>query len=225
VDDGAPARCHALVRVEQLCLSPRSQTALDLEICPGDRIGILGGAGSGKTALLRTLARLQAPVQGGVWWNGRDVTRTARWMLGKRRAFVTLVSTNPYTSLEPWAAARRFFSPVRQSLPALFRQGGLPPSAVDSDVRAFSGVQRLRLALLCALQHQPRVVLVDDVFRMLVPEVWDRILAELDAWAGDTRALVLASRFRQALRTVDVVCVLDAGQMDGSIYPFDTLIF
>lgn len=202
-----------LLRAQQLCATRADSSGFDITLTPGARVGILGDAGSGKTALLRALAHLQPPLCGRLWWDERDVTRKARWRLGKQRAFVTLLPTDPYMSLAPWAAVRRFFTPARESLAELFRQGGLPAIAADGAVRALSGVERFRLSLLYALHQEPRVLLADDVCRMLVPELWAPILAELDAAAGATRALVIASRFWQALCVVDVVYVLHQGEV------------
>ncbi len=200
-----------LLRAQQFCATRADSSGFDITLTPGARVGILGDAGSGKTTLLRALAHLQPPMCGRLWWDERDVTRKARWRLGKQRTFVTLLPTDPYASLEPWAAVRRFFTTTRESLAELFRQGGLPAIAADGEVRALSGMGRFRLSLLYTLQQEPRVLLADDVFRMLVPELWEPVLAELDAVAGATRALVIASRFWQALCAVDEVYVLDKG--------------
>lgn len=87
----------------------------------------------------------------------------------------------------------------------------MPPIVADGPVRALSGVERVRLALLYALQNDPRVLLVDDVFRWVVPEMWQSLVDELDARVGETRALVIASRFWQALQTTRYVIVLHNG--------------
>ncbi len=203
-----------LLRAEQLCATHREGEGLNLTLTAGDRVGILGTAGSGKTALLRVLARLQFPARGRLWWREADVTRRARWLLGNRRAFVVLLSTNPYTSFEPWAAVRQFFTASRRTplaLAELFRGGGMPSVAGDGAVRALSGVGRVRLALLYALQNNPRVLLVDDVFRWVVPELWQPLVDELDARVGETSALVIASRFWQALQTTGTIIVLNDG--------------
>lgn len=205
-----------LLRAEQLCATRHDGAGLDLTLTAGERIGILGAADSGKTALLRVLARLQAPVRGQLWWRNVNVTRRARWLLGKERAFAALLSTNPYTSFEPWAAVRQFFTPSRRASAALaesFREGGLPPVAADAAVRALSGAERVRLALLYALHNDPGVLLVDDVFRWIVPELWQPLVDEFDARAGQTRALVVASRHWQALRTLDYIIILENGMV------------
>ncbi|HQE93886.1 MAG TPA: ATP-binding cassette domain-containing protein [Anaerolineae bacterium] len=203
-----------LLRAEQLRAVQGEGEGLTLTLTAGDRVGILGTADSGKTALLRVLARLQFPVRGRLWWRDVDVTHKARRLLGKQRTFVALLSANPYTSFAPWAAVRPFFTSSRQTSPRLaelFKGGGIPPIAVDGTVGALSGVERVRLALLYALQNDPRIVLVDDVFRWIVPEMWQPLVDELDARTGVTRALVVASQYWQALQTMEHILVLSKG--------------
>lgn len=205
---------QTLLRAERLCVTQRDDTGINLTLTGGDRVGILGASGSGKTALLRALACLRRPVSGQVWWRDVNVTRKPRWLLGQRRSFVAMLLANPYTSLEPWAAVRQFFTksrPARSALAELLQVKGIPAAAADVNVRSLSGVARVRLATACALQYNPHILLVDDVFRMLVPEVWDRLFVELDAQAGTTRALVVASRFWQALQGTHDLVVLYQG--------------
>jgi phospholipid/cholesterol/gamma-HCH transport system ATP-binding protein len=48
---------------------------LDMRVCEGEIFGIVGGSGSGKSVLLRTILGLQRPQQGTVLLQGRDITR------------------------------------------------------------------------------------------------------------------------------------------------------
>jgi len=201
-----------LLRTEQLCAMRQEDAGLNLTLTAGERVGILGGPGSGKTALLRVLARLQAPARGRLWWGETEVTHRARWFLGKRRTFVALVSANPYTTFAPWTAIRHLFTSTQRALLAeRFRDAGISPLSVEHAVRTLSGAERVRLALLWALQNNPQVLLVDDVFRWILPEMWRPLADELDMRAGKARAVVVASRFWQALQTTEHVIVLENG--------------
>ena len=208
-------RQRPLLRADQL-VTRQDGIGFDVTLTAGDRIGILGAAGSGKTALLRVLASLRSPVSGRLYWNGVNGTHKLRWLLGKQRAFVALLFTNPYTSLEPWAPVRHFLGKLRRApevRAALLRQGHIPVIASDGDVRSLSGVDRIRLALVVALRHNPRIVLVDDVFRMVVPEIWGQLFEEFDAQLGETRGLIVASRYWQALSATRYLFVLHKGNV------------
>jgi phospholipid/cholesterol/gamma-HCH transport system ATP-binding protein len=51
---------------------------VDLDVYPGEVFGIVGGSGSGKSVLLRTLLGLQRPRAGEVWIDGRTVVDRKR---------------------------------------------------------------------------------------------------------------------------------------------------
>ncbi|GIS98451.1 MAG: hypothetical protein CM1200mP26_01640 [Acidimicrobiales bacterium] len=49
-------------------------TGVDLTVAPGELVVLLGPSGCGKSTLLRTVAGLEQPTAGGVWWGGVDLT-------------------------------------------------------------------------------------------------------------------------------------------------------
>ena len=211
--DGQARR--VLLRAEQL-VTQRDGLGFNITLAAGDRIGILGSSGSGKTTLLRVLASLRSPVSGRLYWNDVNVARRLRRFLGKQRFFVALLFANPYTSLEPWAPVRQFVGESHRTPEVqaeLLRQSRIPAIAAAGYVRSLSGVERIRLSLTYTLQNAPRVVLVDDVFRMVVPEIWGQLFAEFDAQVGETRGLIVASRFWQALSATRYLFVLYKGNV------------
>ena len=50
-------------------------TGVDLTVAPGELVVLLGPSGCGKSTLLRTVAGLEQPTAGGVWWGGVDLAR------------------------------------------------------------------------------------------------------------------------------------------------------
>src|SRR5699024_6724659 len=57
-------------------------SGLDLEVAPGEFLAVLGGNGSGKTSLLRTILGLQRPTSGEISMDGRAVGRGRRRRIG-----------------------------------------------------------------------------------------------------------------------------------------------
>ena len=51
---------------------------VNLDVMPGEVLGIVGGSGSGKSVLLRTMLGLQRPGCGQVLIEGRDITQHER---------------------------------------------------------------------------------------------------------------------------------------------------
>ena len=74
---------------------------LDLDVMPGEVFGIVGGSGSGKSVLLRTMLGLQRPTAGTVEIAGHEITKAspAELLEVKRRYGVTFQQGALFTSL------------------------------------------------------------------------------------------------------------------------------
>ncbi len=206
----------SLLCARDLRLDGIGQSDIELTLKANARVGLLGAAGSGKTRLLRTLARLDVPPSGKVWWENVEVSRRSRWWLGQRRTFVTLILANPYTTFEPWAPVERVLpASPRQAheTDALFQALALPEAIKSRRVRNLSGVQRATLSLARALLNHPRVLLVDDIFDMLMPETWAALTQKIVRGAGAESAVLIASRHWAVMKALDYVYVLRAGEI------------
>lgn len=58
---------------------------VNMEICQNDFIAVMGPSGSGKTTLLNILSTIDAPTQGSVFLDGKDITRVSNKELSKIR--------------------------------------------------------------------------------------------------------------------------------------------
>src|SRR5690349_12825604 len=86
---------------------------IDLDVFPGEVLGIVGGSGSGKSVLLRTMLGLQRPKAGTVSMEGKDITRmTEKELLAvKRRYGVTFQHGALFTAL---TVAENVQLPIRE---------------------------------------------------------------------------------------------------------------
>lgn len=144
---------------------------LDLELCSGERLAILGRNGAGKSTLLSVLAGLRVPQQGEVLLKGGAYAelgphRSALirgWLPQSRGdAFAStvletaLVGRHPHLDRWGWESA----SDVRIVRAAL--------AAVDlaefeqRDIQTLSGGERQRLAIATLLAQQPELFLLDE---------------------------------------------------------------
>ncbi|MCR1784944.1 ABC transporter ATP-binding protein [Nocardioides carbamazepini] len=203
-----------LLRVRGLSVSyapPRKGTHLgtgaalrdaELEVRPGEIVGIVGETGSGKTTLARATVGLVAPAAGTIEFAGDDIGR----LRGRaRRAFrrsgqVQLVFQDPLRSLDPdLTVAELVREPLdiagllsrserQQRVAASLDLVGLDPEAVGHRrPRELSGGQRQRVSLARAIATRPRLLFCDEPVsaldvsnRNLVLNLLDRLRVELD---------------------------------------------
>jgi phospholipid/cholesterol/gamma-HCH transport system ATP-binding protein len=145
---------------------------LDLDVFEGEVLGIVGGSGSGKSVLLRTMLGLQRPTAGSVHVEGKDITKMteAELLAVKRRYGVTFQHGALFTSL---TVAENIQLPIREyfdasdaaldSLAQLrLRMVGLPPDAADKLPSQLSGGMIKRAAMARALALDPGLLFLDE---------------------------------------------------------------
>ncbi len=74
---------------------------VDLEVYPGQTVGLVGETGCGKSTLARVVMRLYDVTEGTVWFQGRDITRLKGKELQELREDMQMVFQDPYASLNP----------------------------------------------------------------------------------------------------------------------------
>jgi ABC-type sulfate/molybdate transport systems ATPase subunit/ABC-type sulfate transport system permease component len=148
----------------------------------GSTLAVLGPSGAGKTGLLRSLAGLNGPSPGPVWYGGRSVERIA---VESRQVGYVAQGFSLYPHLTVW-----------QQL--LFAVGATPGRAAywlehlrldglqDRYPDQISGGQRQRVALAQALCRSPDLLLLDEPFSALDAPVRHELRRELRRLQRDT---------------------------------------
>jgi phospholipid/cholesterol/gamma-HCH transport system ATP-binding protein len=152
-----------------------SQTVHDgvsLDVMPGEVLGIVGGSGSGKSVLLRTMLGLHKPTSGEVLVEGRNICSASDEELleTKRRYGVTFQHGALFTSLTVaqniQLPIREYFDASPQTLAALtemrLRMVGLPSDAAGKLPSQLSGGMIKRAALARALALDPGLLFLDE---------------------------------------------------------------
>ncbi|HET9446292.1 MAG TPA: ATP-binding cassette domain-containing protein [Steroidobacteraceae bacterium] len=145
---------------------------VSLDVQEGEVLGIVGGSGSGKSVLLRTMLGLHRPTSGAVLVHGRDITHlsAAELLEVKRRYGVTFQHGALFSSL---TVAQNIQLPIREyfdaspaALTALtqmrLRMVGLPTDAAWKLPSQLSGGMIKRAALARALALDPTLLFLDE---------------------------------------------------------------
>jgi ATP-binding cassette subfamily B multidrug efflux pump len=199
-------------------------SGITLDARPGEITAVIGGTGSGKTALLSLIPRLVDVTGGAVLIDGVDVRELDPALLSD---LIGLVPQKPYlftgtvasnlrygnqsaTDDELWhaletAQARDFVEEMPGGLAAPIAQGGTN----------VSGGQRQRLAIARALVHRPEIYLFDDSFSALDYATDARLRAALTAQTAQATVVIVAQRVA-TIRHADRIVVLDAGLIVAS---------
>ena len=162
---------------------------IDLDIAPGEAVGVVGESGSGKTTLGRAVIRLLRPSAGSIRFEGRDITGLAEQELRPLRRHMQIVFQDPQSSLNPrhriggiLARPLRAFGlagsagEARDAAVALLERVGLPADAALRYPHQLSGGQRQRVAIARAIGVGPRFVVADEIVSGLDVSVQAQIL-------------------------------------------------
>jgi len=182
---------------------------VSITISAGERVGLVGGSGSGKTTMLRTLLGLVRSVAGEVRFEGRRIDGLSDKDLADVRSRVSLVSQDPNASLNPRMKLREIVAEPLRSPWLKDREGkesvvaeaikgvGLDVAMLERFPHELSGGQRQRVAIARALVSSPQVL------NLLVETVRERNLAML--FVSHDLAVVR--------HLCERVVVMDAGQV------------
>ena len=165
----------AIIRVDSIVNRFGTQVVHDgvsFEVQPGEVFGIVGGSGSGKSVLLKTILGLHRPDSGRVEVEGVDITTLdeARMRAVKQRYGVTFQQGALFTSL---TVADNVMLPVREALDLdddtlnrlvelRMRMVGLPLDAAAKYPAQLSGGMTKRAALARALALDPVLLFLDE---------------------------------------------------------------
>ena len=196
---------------------------LSFKAAPGETIGIIGGTGSGKTALVNLIPRFYEATQGKVMVRGRDVReyemKSLRRAIGvvPQRAvlFAGTLRDNMrwakedasdeeiYRALEI-AQAKDFVDEKGEGLDLTIEQGG----------KNLSGGQRQRLTIARALTGSPEILILDDSASAL-DFATDARLRKALRHSTEGMTVFIVSQRAASIKQADRILVLDDGKIVG----------
>jgi lipoprotein-releasing system ATP-binding protein len=198
--------------------------AVDLDVQPGEIVGLIGPSGSGKSSLLHAAGLLEHPDAGQIQVEGRDCSDLS----DRQRTRVRLATIGfvyqahhllaEFTALDnvalPQMIAGRSRKAARDRAMLLLTELGLAERAHHQPAQ-MSGGEQQRVAIARALANAPRLLLADEPTGNLDPATSTSVFENLYALARSQGvAAVVATHNLELAKHMDRVVALKDGHLE-----------
>lgn len=202
---------------------------VDLEVMPGEFLGVIGHTGSGKSTLIQHLNGLLRPTGGEILLDGEDIWAKPK-EIRRVRFQVGLVFQYPeYQLFEETVYKDISYGPKNMGLEASeidrrVRQAaafaGIDEDMLEKSPFELSGGQKRRVAIAGVIAMEPKVLILDEPTAGLDPRGREAILAQLRSYHKQKgNAVILVSHsMEEVARNVDRIVVMSHSHklMDGT---------
>jgi len=170
---------------------------VDLELFPGETLGLAGESGCGKSTVARLLTGLIPASQGAIRFHGKELSGMDRSEFAQFRKEVQMIFQDPFSSLNPRMrvseivaeplAIHRIGTPGerKQRVVSLMERVGLSGDQLSRFPHEFSGGQRQRIGIARALAVSPRLIIADEPVSALDLSIQAQIINLLQELKGE----------------------------------------
>ncbi len=204
---------------------------LNLDIRPGEMVGLVGHSGSGKSTLVNLICRFYDVTEGAIKVDGVDLRRVK---VADYRSHIGLVLQEPFLFFGTIAENIAYGKPdaTRDEIVAAARAAHAHefilrlPHGYDSLVgergQGLSGGERQRISIARALLIDPAILILDEATSAVDTETEKEIQRALDNLVKGRTTIAIAHRL-STLRKADRLVVMDRGEI-VELGPHDELI-
>ena len=209
----------------------QAPAAVDLTICRGEFVAVVGQSGSGKSTLLNLLGGIDRPSSGQIHINGEALYALPEKCLSAWRGRTVGIVFQFFQLLPTLTAAENVMLPM--DFGKRWPRGERRPRALDLLARlgvadqadklpgASSGGQQQRVAVARALANAPAILLADEPTGNLDSRTSQGLLTLFAELARDGQTIVMVTHERAAIRHATRVVTL----ADGHIVNGNELIY
>ena len=215
----------ALLKVEGLKVAYgriEAVRGVDLEVQPGEFVGIIGSNGAGKTSALRAIAGVVAPVGGSITFDGAATTGlpshavVARGiaMVPEGRQIFADQTVEDNLILGAYLRIGKDDAGVSEDMARAFGLFPLLKERREQLAGSLSGGEQQMLAIARGLLSRPKLLVVDELSLGLAPKILDLlfpVLVELNR--GGLSILLVEQMASYALRVTDRTYVMENGRI------------
>lgn len=217
------------VEIDQLSRRFGAFTAVDrvsFAARRGEIFGLLGPNGSGKTTIIKMLCGLLAPSDGAVRVAGLDVARAGRRLRARIGYMSQLFSLYRDLSVAENLRLYAAIYGVGGDAGATRTRWTLRQAGLEGRERELAGRlplgERQRLALGCAILHNPEILFLDEPTSGVDPIARDAFWRIIRDLAGNHGVTVLVStHYLVEAEACDRIALLDAGRLVAAASPLD----
>ena len=199
---------------------------VDLDIYPGEVVGLVGDNGAGKSTLVKIISGLLRPDEGEIFWEGKEVkissVQDARKLgietVHQERGFVDCfsIAKNLFLGREPKKSLIFFnivdYKKMREEAQKVVDWLNLKVSP-DQEMRFASGGEKQGVIVGRAMYFKAKLVILDEPTRALSVAGVERVLEFTEALkSAGISCLFVTHTLHQVFRVADRITILDRGK-------------